>query len=74
MRVWGDPLGDTNNHGKELKKGIQEWNNLLKTGYLLINNTWTDFCGTLWDSIKYILPVTTLKNSEAFKITVSMYM
>ena len=57
----------------DLKNEIQEWNNLLKTGYHPRDIMWKDFWGTLWASIKYVLLVTTLSNSESSKLPVSLY-
>ena len=65
MGVFQNPLGDMTKQTTYLQDNIQSWNNLLKKYYLLRNDLWTYFCRTLGASFKYVLPVTTLSNSEA---------
>ena len=65
MGVFQNPLGDMKKHTTYLQDNIQSWNNLLKKYYLLRNDLWTYFWRTLGASFKYVLPVTTLSNSEA---------
>ena len=61
------------NHTTDLRNKIQEFNNLLKNGYLTRNSMWEAFWGTMCASIKYVLPVTTLSNIEASNMTVYLH-
>ena len=59
---------------KYLQNKIQQWEKLLKNGYLTRKNAWTALWVTLWIIIKYVLPATTPSESEALKMSVSLYM
>ena len=60
MVVWKNPLGDMTKHTTDFKNKVQELYNLLKNKYLPRKKGWTAFWGTFGESIKYVLPVTTL--------------
>ena len=64
MGVCKYPLEYITKQKKDLQNNIQEWNNILRNGYLPRNNVWTAFLETLWSIIKYVLPVTTLSKNE----------
>ena len=70
---WKNTLLYMTNWTTDLQNKIQEWKNLLKSGYLPRNNMWTAFCQNLGYSINYMLMVTTLSNIEASTLTVYLY-
>ena len=70
MGLCKTPLGCINKQTIYIQKNVQEWNNLLKNGYLTINNVCTALWVTLWTSIKYVLLVKTPSNIESSNMTV----